>query len=209
MFYIACAHERVPARVFLCPIRIIAIAIFKYTIESTPAYNSALSTSPLKVWILSNQLSANYRRYRSDICLVAIQPSSERGSKQQNMVASKPLPISIASILLLFNNSATSLTLPTESADNSRDVQRRAEVTPLSVNDACKYEHGSDSSARAVGTNCNGWVCVRGNEKYGVDLRLWCEMSIGDGVCYTYASCSSSIQDWRCNCTIYILIEDC
>ena len=81
------------------------------------------------------------------------------------MVASKPLPIPIASLLLLLNNSATSLALPTESADNSKDVQCRAEVTPLSVDDACKYEHGSDFSAQAVGTGCNYRVCVRGNEK--------------------------------------------
>ena len=34
-------------------------------------------------------------------------------------------------------------------------------------------------------------------------------MSVGDRVGYTYASCSSGIHDWRCNCTIYVLNEDC
>jgi hypothetical protein len=42
-------------------------------------------------------------------------------------------------------------------------------------------------------------VCVRGNERYGVDLRLWCELSVGDATCHTYASCSNGIYDWRCN----------
>jgi hypothetical protein len=115
------------------------------------------------------------------------------------MLVSKPVVNSLASLLLLLSNSATSLALPAESANNDKDLQPETDVTSLSVNDACKYEHGSDFSAQAVGNGCNDWVCVRGNERYGVDLRLWCEMSVGDGTCYTYASCSNGIYDWRCN----------
>ena len=115
------------------------------------------------------------------------------------MLASKPLVNSTAILLLLLSNSATSLALPTESADNNKSLLPRTEVTPLSVNDACKREHGSGFSAQAVGNGCNDWVCVSGNERYGVDLRLWCELSVGDATCHTYASCSNGIYDWRCN----------
>jgi len=111
------------------------------------------------------------------------------------MIASKSLLSSIATILLL-GNSATSM--PTESA-NSKDLLPRTETSSISVSDACKYEHGSGFSAQAVGNGCNDWVCVRGNERYGVDLRLWCEMSVGDGTCYTYPSCSNGVYSWRCN----------
>lgn len=116
------------------------------------------------------------------------------------MLASKPLVNSTAILSLLLSNSATSIALPTdESADNNKSLLPRTEVTPLSVNDACKREHGSGFSAQAVGNGCNDWVCVRGNERYGVDLRLWCELSVGDATCHTYASCSNGIYDWRCN----------
>lgn len=86
-------------------------------------------------------------------------------SKQQNMLACKPLFTSIANFLLLLSSSTASIALPAESADNSKDLLPRTDVTPLSVSDACKHEHGSGFSAQAVESGCNDWVCVRGNER--------------------------------------------
>ena len=113
------------------------------------------------------------------------------------MVASKSLPSFIASLLLL-SNSATSLTLPTESA-NGKELLPRTETSSINMSDACRYQYGSGFSAQTIGNGCNDWVCVRGNERYGVDLGLWCEISVGDATCRTYPSCGNDVYSWRCN----------
>ena len=129
-------------------------------------------------------------------------PSGKLRSKQRNMIASKSLLSSIASLLLL-SNSALSLAVPTESVTSHDLLPREIRTLEIDVSRACKYQYGGSFSAQAVGNGCNDWVCVSGNKRYGVDLNNWCRVSLQEGDCSFYPTCSNGVYSWRCvyDCT--------
>lgn len=96
----------------------------------------------------------------------------------------------IASFALL-SNFATALALPEEATT----LQARA-TDGINVEAACNIYYGTSFSAKTTGSGCNDWVCVRGDEKHGIDLSQWCRDSWGGGAS---ASCSNGVYSWVCN----------
>ncbi|KAG9642416.1 hypothetical protein KCU64_g12164, partial [Aureobasidium melanogenum] len=101
------------------------------------------------------------------------------------MIANSILFNAIASLALL-SGSAAALAMP----EQVKDLQARG-TRPISVEAACNVFYGTSFSAQTTGNGCNDWVCVRGNERYGLDLNEWCG---GKG-----ASCSNGVYSWVCN----------
>lgn len=111
-----------------------------------------------------------------------------------------PIPIlSITASLLLLSNSATALVLErsTESANAGTLLTRSTE--PISVNDACKFQHGDSFSAYVVGSGCNDWVCQSATEQRGVDLKNWCwALTDSQTGCNIDARCDNGVYSWVC-----------
>lgn len=106
----------------------------------------------------------------------------------------------ITASLLLLSNSATALALeqPAGSA-NAKTLQTRGDTDPISVNDACKFQHGKDFSAYAVGSGCNDWVCQSATEQRGVDFKNWCfALTDRETDCNIEARCGNGIYSWVC-----------
>lgn len=107
--------------------------------------------------------------------------------------------LSTTASLLLLSNTATALALaPLAESANTKALLTR-DTDPISVDDACKFQHGSGFSAQTVGNGCNDWVCVRGNERKGVDLKKRC-CSIDESwnCCNVDALCSNGVNSWVC-----------
>ena len=103
---------------------------------------------------------------------------------------------------MLLSNAATSLALalPAASAD-TKALQTRS-TTPVSVFEACRIQHGEGFSAQTIGNGCNDWVCVRGNERYGVDIKGWCWAIVDDlSPCGIDAFCNNGVFSWQCSYT--------
>lgn len=107
-----------------------------------------------------------------------------------------PVLSTIASLLLLSNLAAA---LPAESA--GVQTRRSEGDNPINVDEACKFQHGSAFSAQTKGNGCNDWVCVRGGERYGVDMQGWCRiMRDRENIYYGYlAECRGGVYGWVCN----------
>lgn len=95
----------------------------------------------------------------------------------------------IASIAVL-SNSATALAIP----EQAKNLEARG-ITPIGVERACNFFYGTGSSAQTTGNDCNDWVCVRGNERHGLDLNQWCVIQTFGS---TGASCSNGVYSWVC-----------
>jgi hypothetical protein len=104
--------------------------------------------------------------------------------------------------LMLLTNAATclALALPTDSTD-TKALETRS-TYPVSVVEACITQHGKGFSAQTTGNGCNDWVCVRGNERYGVDIKRWCWGVTDDETpCGTDAFCNNGVFSWVCSYT--------
>lgn len=97
----------------------------------------------------------------------------------------------LASVALL-SNPATALAIP--DSESTETLQARAE-TGISVQAACNIFYGIGFSAVAEGNGCNDWVCVRGRERYGLDLLKWCQGNYGG---HSSAKCPKGVNSWVC-----------
>lgn len=91
--------------------------------------------------------------------------------------------LSATASIALLSGSATAL------------VQARA-TDGIDVESACNLFYGTSFSAKAIGSGCNDWRCVRGNEAYGLDFNEHCQNVWGGRA---YASCSNGVFSWVCN----------
>lgn len=80
------------------------------------------------------------------------------------------IPLLTTASLLLLSNSATAL--PPQSANTKTLLTR--DTGFIDVNQACIMQYGSGFTAQTIGDGPNDWVCVRGNERKGVDLKRYC-----------------------------------
>lgn len=107
--------------------------------------------------------------------------------------------LNIAASLLLISNSATALALglPTGSA-NAKTLPTR-DTLPISVNDACKFQHGDSFSAYVVGSGCNDWVCQSATEQRRINLKDWCwALTDSHTGCNIDARCDNGVYSWVC-----------
>lgn len=100
-----------------------------------------------------------------------------------NMLAHSILLSATASLALL-GGSAAALAMP----EQAKELQARA-TSPISVEAACNVFYGTSFHAQTTGNGCYDWVCVRGNQRYGLDLNEWCGGQ---------ASCSNGVYSWVC-----------
>lgn len=106
------------------------------------------------------------------------------------MIAHFIITSAIASLALL-GNGATAAAMPNEAAN----LDARAN-TGINVEVVCNVQHGAGFHAKTTGKGCDDWICVRGDEKLGINLDEWCRASYGSGA---YASCSNGVFSWVCN----------